>query len=560
MTFLFIFLIYFFLVLFVYGKLPFTFFQQDEWAIFGNFLYWEKANLDFFQRLFVYEQHTHIIPFSNLFSYFQFKFFGLDFVPYAIFSILLQVLNSFLVFYLSFILLKRKWLGFIAGLLFLINAISHQAITWIATTIGTAGSTFFGLLSLIFFARYLTFKQNHQKHLLISLLMLIVSLGFKETSIFLFLFFPLFYLIWSRERTYKNLKKILKPLFVLGVLYTLLRIYFFVNAPVGLLEPEEIAQPAPDVYLYRILTTALKFVSQSFIPVNYIIKGARSLIKIGYPQFVIDDAADPYIVESIAADIVSYGAAIILFSFTFFCLSFLRKGKQERLAKMLILSLIFIITSSFPFIIIPGRAGYFSLLDGRHLYITGIGSAVFLTTMIFAVKEWLLKRQVIFVFFTLFLLLFTSLHLLKIRRDIDSQARIGQLRKLILTKIQKKYPKLPQKVIFYTESDKAYYGLPEEEKILPFQSGFGQTLLVWYNLYGEDFPACLFKGQYLYVILSEDYRYCEGRGFGYYRKFEVLSDALQENDFSPENVIAFSYDSNSDELVDITSKIRERLK
>ena len=29
----------------VFGKLPFTFFLQDEWVIFGSALYWDKTKL-----------------------------------------------------------------------------------------------------------------------------------------------------------------------------------------------------------------------------------------------------------------------------------------------------------------------------------------------------------------------------------------------------------------------------------------------------------------------------------------------------------------------------------
>jgi len=114
--------------------------------------------------------------------------------------------------------------------------------------------------------------------------------------------------------------------------------------------------------------------------------------------------------------------------------------------------------------------------------------------------------------------------------------------------------------VFYTESDTSYYGLPIEEKIMPFYSGFGQTLLVWYEGKGEDFPACFFKDKYLYAIIEEGYKECEGRGYGYFRKFDSLKTAILKYSIDPKNVISFSHIAGDEKLVDTSLEIREKLK
>ena len=78
-------------------------------------------------------------------------------------------------------------------------------------------------------------------------------------------------------------------------------------------------------------------------------------------------------------------------------------------------------------------------------------------------------------------------------------------------------------------------------------------------MHGENFPACLFKEKFLYALLSEDYKFCQGRGLGYYRKFDKLLKALKENNLSKENVVAFYYNSEEKSLTDITVKIRSNL-
>lgn len=546
-----IFLFYLILIFLVFRDLPKTFFQQDEWAIFGFLIYWGKAGLSWFQRLFVYEQEVHILPFSNLLSYFQFKQFGLNFTSYAVLSIFLHLLNSFLVFYLSYLILKKKWLGFVTGALFAVNSISHQAITWVATTTGTVGVCPFLLLSLIFFAK---------RKITLSYLMFVISLGFKETSLFLFIFLPVFWLIFSEKKTWQNLKKIFIPLFCLGILYFGLRLFLLVNAPPSSTPTEVVSQPASlVVYAYRFLTLPLKAISQSFIPANQILDLSSTMVKLAYPYFIASDGLpNPYLVESVAADIISYILTTIILVLLFFTFKYLRSLKEDNICKSLIFSLSFIALGSLPFIFIPGKAGYFSIFEPRHFYLLSFGSSLLLGIMIFTISRWLTKRFKL-VLLVVFLIPIVFFHAFKIRSDIKSQVEIGQLRKSILNQISSAYPKLPEKVIFYTESDKPFYGLPEEEKILPFQSGFGQTLLVWHNVYQEKFPACFFEGKFLYVLLGEDYKFCQDRGFGYFRHLDKLAEAIKENNLTKENVIAFGYNSEDQSLTDITLEIRSKL-
>lgn len=546
-----IFLVYLIVILFTFGNLPKTFFQQDEWAIFGNLIYWGKAGLSWLERLFVYEQDVHILPFSQLLSWVQFRLFGLNFSRYAFFSLGLHLLNSFLVFYLSYLILKKKWLSFAVGLLFAANSISHQAVTWVATTTGTVNAAFFLLLSLIFFVK---------KNLLLSLLMFLISLGFKESSIFLFAFLPVFWLIFERKITITSFKKIFVPLLVVGFLYFCLRILLVVNAPPSSAPPGTVSQPiTPVVYLYRGLTIPLKAISQSIIPANLILGLSKIMIILAYPYFAPEGVPDPYMVESVAADIVSYGLTTIILILLALAFKYLKKLREENLVKALVFSLSFIAFGCLPFIFIPGKAGYFSIFEPRHFYILSIGASLLLGVTIFAISKWLARKNARWLF-SVFLISILLFHSFKIWIDIQNQAKVGELRKSILVQIYKTYPKLPEKVIFYTESDKAFYGLPPEETILPFQSGFGQTLLVWYNNQGEEFPACFFKEKFLYVLLSEDYKFCQGRGFGYFRKFELLNEAVKENKLPKESVIAFAYDSQKQILSDITLKIRQQLK
>lgn len=552
------------LVLYAYGKLPLTFFQQDEWAGFRNVIYHQSTDSKGAKlELFFKGSSVHFTPFTNFIFQLQYRFFHLDFIPYIMASLILHLFNTLLVFYLASILFKRFDLSLIVGLLFAVNSSSHQAVSWVAASINTQGACLFTLLSLIFLA-----KQQFT----FSILALALSLGFKETSIFLFIFLPISCLFLARKRKIFPLKKLLIPLFVFAFFYFSLRLFLLFNAPsLPVEQAKALTQPSKVVYLYRLVSLPLRTIPQSLISTRQIISWAERLVFLAYSHYFVaaDGSANPYVVETIAFDLMSYFLAlvILLFSYTLYC--YFKQTKEKRLSKGLLFSLTLIISSAFPFIFIPGKAGFFSIFGPRNLYITGIGSSLLLSLGIFGFSGWLASKikktgkskEEFLAYGLMFTLLMAVLfiHVRNIRKDIDKLVINSQLRKSILNQIEASYPDLPEKVIFYTKSDKAYYGLPADEKILPFQSGFGQTLLVWYQE-KEKFPSCFFQDVFLYEITSQGYRGCQGRGFGYFRKYENLVKALGDNNLSAENIYAFSWDGKREKLTNITNKIRQKLE
>lgn len=550
---------YLFAAILTFGKLPFTFFQQDEWLIIGTYLHLDKADLDWLYRFFIYKQLTHLVPFTHLVSYAQFELFHLNFFLYGVLAIIIHLINTILVYCLSFLLLKKRILSFIAGFLFLNTSISHQGFTWIATTIGTSIATLFLLLSLIFFTKYLNQITSQIRHLFLSMIFFGSSLLFKETSIFGFLFLPAFWFIYKKG-DFAKMKMALIIFLPLAILYMTIRIVnFFIISLTNSMEAG-FAQPGLDVYIFRVFTLPLRFISQGILPQEFIIKIANNLMKLAYPPSSMQlEELSPYIAQSVGADIVSYffSALIIAICIIFI---FLYKKRRQRHWKIILLSLIFISLSSFPLIFVPGKAGYNSLIDGRHLYVTEIFTSILLAVLIYAVYLWFPKKKLALSAIFIILISFLFFHITKIRNDINQQVDIGFIRKSILNTITSLHPKLPERVIFYMESDKAYYGLAPEDKILPFQSGFGQTLLVWYNEHGEEFPACFFQDKFLYVQVSEGYKECGGRGFGYFRKMESLKSAMLKQNIELVDIIGFKYTSSTNTLEEITDNLRRMFK
>jgi len=519
------------LIIFIYHDLPKTFFQQDEWSAFGHIIYRQSLGGGWLSDYFFSSAGlAHFTPLNTLFYQTQFKLFGLNFSPYAWVSIFLHLINTFLVFYLALLLFSSENLAFVSGLIFATYSFSHQAVSWVATSGGTLNSALFLLLSLILF-----FKNKPA----LSVLSFAISLGFKENSIFLFIFFPFLGLIFSRET------KIFKYLFTLAAFYLALRFFLKINAP-SLSGQATLASFA--VYLYRILSLPFKIIPQGFVSARQLISLAKYWLTNFHPQ-----TSEDLIIETVGVDLICFLLTVAFCFFFWFFYQKLKQKKQIKEIKILFFSLGLIILSGLPFIFIPGKAGYFSLYEPRNLYITSIGAALFLSL----IGRFFLKQKPIL--FWLFILMILGLHIKNIHRDLDNLLEVSQTRKIILEQIKASYPDLPQKVIFYTESDTSYYGLPAEEKILPFQSGFGQTLVVWYNSQ-ENFPPCFHKDVFLYELTAQGYRECQGRGFGYFRDFNKLKQALKESNLTTDSVFAFEWQKNKNKIFDVTEGVRRKLK
>ena len=166
--------------LFAYHNLPNSFFEQDEWVSFERYIYAKQTGaLSYIVHLFIPTfTNSHFTPLTSFFSFFNFLLLRINFEIYAYESIALHTLNAILVFIFFTLLTKKRSTALLGALFFTICAASYQAVTWMGTYIGTQVCTFFGLLSLITFLKYLSNKEK--RFLYITLGLFIVDLLFKE--------------------------------------------------------------------------------------------------------------------------------------------------------------------------------------------------------------------------------------------------------------------------------------------------------------------------------------------------------------------------------------------
>lgn len=523
------------------------FFQQDEWIAFGNFFASERKSLIVSLLNSFAPSIGHYVPLHNLtFSVF-FSFFRLNYELWALTSLGWHLIIVFLVFILATKFFHSN-LALLAALLFGVSASGQQATSWAVADINTHGATFFGILSLISFFTFL--KEKKERNFWASIIFLILSLLFKEIAIALFLVLPFAFYVFAGKtlassRTYPAL------IFGVGLVYIGLRIVMFIIPGGSQTAPVVTQSQTLNLLVYNLTTFPLKGVTQTIIPSRQLLEFSYDLglrlpdSKTGEKGTTSFDLfVQNKILEGINLLVFLLTAGVVLIAW--------KKNTASPLAKISIFALFFTMLNSAIYALSPERSGIVPLIDSRNLYFPAIGMSLFLVSLgAMAVKK---NPYRVFVL----LLPFFVLNFFWLNKELTGLAQVGSLRKSILAQIKSEYPDLPQRVVFYTESNKAYYGLPDEEKIMPFQSGFGQTLLVWYHA-KEKFPKEFLQNRFLWEITDQGYRQARGRGFGYFRNLDLLAQTFAEYNIPIESVIAFSWEGERKRFSDITTEIVRKL-
>lgn len=537
------------LTLIVFRDLPRIYFQQDEWHFFGWMLsarergIWEmiKAALSDSPR-----------PLSRGVFQILFEVFGLNEVGYNLVSLFMYFINSLLVYLIAVRLTKNKILALISSTFFILNSTHLQVISWIGASVGSLFSTFFGLLSLYTFISYL--ESSKRKKYFQTLVLLIISMGFKETTLSLFLAYPvLAYFLKDKKRKVVEMAKEYWLMLFVGVFWILQRlapILFIHTSGPYLTAGSEGASFLPKV-IANIFLYPLQGISQVFVSPKAMFGLTSSIMKIVKPILFNNDL----FIQTIGSQTLSIVLSLLIVGLSIFVYKYGLLSKKAR--KALIFALIFTPIAFLPFILLP--KGH-SFLESRNYYLPTFGGA-----LVFALIAWglanILKKKLVlekrYFYFMLVLLImpFFYFQVGLIREEITRVLDIGITRKKIVTQIINTYPEIEDKAVFYTESDE--YPYSAEEPMMRFQSGFGHVLLVLYAEKGE-LSTQLLEVDYLWGIWDQGYKEIDGSGFGYFRDLEKLTALLEEVNLGAENVYAFRWEGGV--LEDQTILIRDTLR
>ncbi|OGY08080.1 MAG: hypothetical protein A2700_02730 [Candidatus Blackburnbacteria bacterium RIFCSPHIGHO2_01_FULL_44_64] len=174
------------LVFILYHPALKTFFSQDDFFHFrvsqtdgtlGGFLSLFGFHSFEERKIAFYRPITRELPF-NL----SYAFFGLNPAPLRILSFLLLFANTYMVYLLIAKLFKNKTIGFFTSLFFATTS-NTAALYYLAGGIQTIGATFFILLTLLLFDRYL--ETGNKKIKVLSFFTFLLALGSEEQSVIL---------------------------------------------------------------------------------------------------------------------------------------------------------------------------------------------------------------------------------------------------------------------------------------------------------------------------------------------------------------------------------------
>lgn len=537
-------------VIVVYLPVINGFFQHDEWTAFAMY-FTDKAFLSNTVWYFLKPNVAHYTPLNGVFFYLIFKLFSLKYTYYALVSIFLQIITIFLLYLLSNKIFKSKSISLLVTGLFAVNASSYQATTWVGTTVNTHGASIFGLLSILVYFKYIqNFRHRNMYLFVFSMVLLFISLLFKEITIAIFpILILIIFLLNEKIKVKQKIIESLK-LFLSGLFYVLFRASMFF-APRGDIQEQIVTESQSIADLLRnFITFPAKIFSQGLIPTRLLLLLANKF------SLVLPDSITG-LPGTTAFDVFSQQIMLQIINWSIFILATLLIYKlyldKNKYFKFVFFGFLFSVINSFVYIISPGRTSNIPVVDSRNIYFSAIGVTIFLVSItLYYVQKYGRKVYIL-------LIIPLLINLFYLNKELIFYADQGTERRHILEQIVRTYPDLPDKVVIYTESDTSYYGMPEEEKILPFELNFGYTLMIWY-LPTEKYNNEMVRiGSYIHKITAQGYQEKDGIGFGYFRDIAKLKQSVRQNKLPVESIIAFRYNSKSKLLIDITSEVRNEL-
>jgi hypothetical protein len=541
-------------VFFVFRGLFHTFFQQDEWVGYGVILgYGSKWLLQNYPLLPILAGNGRVISEPIQYLFYTFKPFDVTF--FALFSIIIHGINTYLVYRIVRLLVNSKYSAIIGGLLFAFFYTPHEAITWFAASTTTLPSALFFLLALYMLIS--SWNKLTTVKLFSIQVLLVVSYLFKESDFAFLVAIPLFvsYLKTSNIKDRVIYVRKFVPVLSYFAYILLFRVYFsFVDKQSN---PALVANSSHG--LLRTLIHAIGYplggLSQILIPDTLLFPLAKVFSAIQY-SFLENNPMRGAIQQLIITDFLSIIISLCIFGILIFLYT---RWLEKR--NIILISFGIYVLSFMPFIILDKSLS--SYLSSRYYYLPAFAVTLFVALII----RYITTRQYKTIFLYFFVLLlsysFICIYVYKnvqfIRRRISGLVIEANDRRNLLSSFTNQYPHLPDKPIIYLSGDSpGFYGLADV--MVPLQQGPGYTLMVWYYRTGV-IPETLIRENFLWNMYEEGYREIDGKGFGFFRnKNELIKTYQQNSNLNTNQLVGFFYNGSQKKLIDVTQSLRKEVE
>ncbi len=582
---LFVFIFLLILILFVYQKTFNSYFESDEWFYLTYYLPLTNKTFGIFTAVFsmftkagYISGGQHVVPLAALIYYLNVKLFGLNFAPYAVMSLFLHSINSYLVYRLIKLLFNdiknnffsKNIYAFLSSFFFAISAVPIHSITGFAFFYGqnVLSVTFF-LLCLISYE--LAYLKKSKKFILFTSTFLLSAIFTQESSSFLFLVLPIITVFRKKIFSYKYLIGVFS--LCLG-LYLLVR---FIIPNVGYIQDKLV-----DLYLpqdtsksihtssnqnllseitFRSITFPFRMVGSIFIPREtnaYIVKYIGPIIS-PYPSGGDPTTQLAFINYSGQATII-YLVGILI---SIFCISAISKFLDKRKymeANLIVEGFLITFLGALPLvalIFIFPQWGYDIYFDSRYYYNPQVGAAILFPFLLLGISRFISQKlhlkKVSIIASLIFLLWFLN-NIVVFGNSINQYTRNYTIeRRAVISQITNILPKLNKITVFFVEVDGKSPFVS-----LPFFTSVPQALSVVY-FYRNPLPDSFYTKP-LFSGNAQGYQYENGRGFGYYTSKKELIAEVRNHKFQIDDVYGFYYFGKNSKIKNITQSIRKELK
>jgi len=540
-----------FFIAFTYKDLFKVFLQQDEWRGLGIVL--GGGVFGIFNGISV----VHLLSgqnrfFGSLLNSIFFSLFHFNIVPFALFAIGIHMINTVLWFYVSYSVTKHRIVSYISCCFFALSFVASQSITWFASIFTTLPSATCIFISLLFIQKYI--KEKLFKYLIFAQCAAIFAYIFKESSAFIFLLLP--FVVWKSESKFYMPVFLKRFSFLLayGIFVMIVRIYSVMGlGPAAGMFVSRSSFIWIKMLIHTFLYPVVSF-SQMFIPQQLLFKIGALFQKIYFGN-LIDPVMSKWVAETIVSEYVSFIIAVIAIG-VLICIAY----RVKTIRNWVIFASVFFIGSFLPFVVLDKGSAY---LDSRYFYLGTAGGGLLIGSLLYGILFFLKKKSRIVgiiagICMGISFFLYIYKNSIYIQRDVKELSIISQERMFILHKIKEIIPVLPDKpIIFVTGNHYGYYSNPEVK--IPFQQGFGYTLMTWYSDTGAIPKEFLTEG-FLWEIKEQGYKELSGKGFGYFFDKIFFQEYISKHAVRKEQIVAFFYDYEKKEIRDITEEIGVQYK
>lgn len=525
--------------LFTFKDITQIFFQQDEWLGLGGAITRSEEGGIFkaIQDVFTpQEKGARILPVTAITNYLVFTSFLKNPAYYGILALVLIIFSSILLNLALYRLTKSFFLSIITPLMWFTNNLSLQAVTFPGAVITSQFSFLFFALSFYLLVLFLT-TSGKSLFLWLCILFMVLSLWAKETGVFYILVFPV--LIW-----------LFAPK-VMGIIQkTRVTILLAIPLFVGIIGPQLLFSPDVDTQLssslkpsanienviYNVFLLPARSLGQIFIPAAKVYPFAFWVNEVHY------NIKDGSILESAVADLFS-----ILVSFHVLLIIFIAVviGRTDD-RKLVIFGLFAFLVSLLPFVFFQNST---SLLEERYYIFPALWAGLIFASVASALFWRLPKVNGVLLLIVFIPLL--AVNIGGVRRGLIEDIEVGHYRRAMLENILEIKPYLQDENIFFVaEEGGGFYD---------FQSGFGQTLAVWFYDTGK-IPRGALTDLDFWELDYEGIKNYSGNKYGYFMNYDKLLSALKENsDFVLAGIHSFKWDPQNHTVTDISEEIRKKI-